>query len=766
MKILYITTYLLRNESASIRNISLINGLIENDCNVDVITLDFLDSLEDNFLKENISQKVKIIKIPIPNFNKIFSLVQKSKQKMDTKNGKTKLLSLKNFIKKILYFPDVYSESIKNIKKIDVKLEEYDYIISSSDSKSSHFLAKKLLEIVDKVELPWIQIWGDPWEDDIGLKELNFLLKYRIRKNEKILLEKANKIFYLSPLTAKKMSEKLQTISNKIYTLSRSYLKTINTINKENSYIFSYTGTIENRNIKNLVKSIENYNKKNIKKIKLNFYGINEKDNKQEILNKNFIKIYNRVSFKEILEVYKKSDVLVYIDNLHNSTQIPGKIYDYFGTNKVILGLYEEEETKSFLEKFNRIELVENKKEFDLENIIKKINTKDVLEEFSPKKIAEKFLKDIEKNGKMKIGIIFGTRPEAIKIASIYKELKNSNIEVKAIVTGQHKEMLYQVLDLFDIKPDYDLKIMKQGQGLSELTGNLIIRLDKILKEEKFDYILVQGDTTSALTGALVAFYNKIPVGHIEAGLRTGNIYSPFPEEANRKLIGSITDIHFAPTDKNVKNLLKENYSKKNILKVGNTVIDALFWIKQNKFKNIKNIKAKYNVENKKYILLTLHRRENWGKPMENIFEAIRDYLETNKELYLVFPMHLNPIVREIAYNKLENFDRKILLEPLDYLDFIAILDGAYYVMTDSGGIQEEAPSLGKPTLVLRDTTERPEAIEAGTAKLVGTEYNKIIEYMTLLEGDLYEQMSQSINPYGDGKSSKRIKNYFQNISK
>lgn len=361
----------------------------------------------------------------------------------------------------------------------------------------------------------------------------------------------------------------------------------------------------------------------------------------------------------------------------------------------------------------------------------------------------------------MKVGIIFGTRPEAIKIAPVYKELKNSNIEVKTIVTGQHQEMLYQVLDLFKITPDYDLKIMKNGQTLSELTGKLVQQLDIILKKEKFDYILVQGDTTSAFTGALAAFYNQILVGHIEAGLRTGNIYSPFPEEANRKLIGTIADVHFAPTKRNVDNLIKENYPKEKIFKVGNTVIDSLLWIKENKVKNIEDIKKKYGVENKKYILLTLHRRENWGKPMENIFEAIRDYLEKNEELYLVFPMHLNPLVREIAYNKLQGFERKILLEPLDYLEFIAILDGAYYIMTDSGGIQEEAPTLGKPTLVLRDTTERPEAIEAGTAKLVGTEYDSIVKYMTLLEGELYKEMSQRNNPYGDGKTSKKISDYF-----
>ena len=357
----------------------------------------------------------------------------------------------------------------------------------------------------------------------------------------------------------------------------------------------------------------------------------------------------------------------------------------------------------------------------------------------------------------MKIGLVFGTRPEAIKIAPIYHELKKNNIDVKIIVTGQHKEMLYQVLDLFEIAPDYDLKIMKQGQGLAELTGRLILKLDEIMKKEKFDYVLVQGDTTSVLTGALSAFYNQIPVVHIEAGLRTGNIYSPFPEEANRKLVGAITDIHFAPTDINVENLLSEGYSKEKIFKVGNSVIDALYWVKQNKQKDLEEVKKKYGIENKKYILLTMHRRENWGKPMEETLKAVRDYLEKHEDLYLVFPMHLNPLVREVAYKVLDNFERKILIDPLEYLEFIAIMDGAHYIMTDSGGVQEEAPSLGKPTLVLRDTTERPEAIEAGTAKLIGTRYDEVIKYMELLEGEMYQKMSKADNPYGDGRTSEKI---------
>jgi UDP-N-acetylglucosamine 2-epimerase (non-hydrolysing) len=360
----------------------------------------------------------------------------------------------------------------------------------------------------------------------------------------------------------------------------------------------------------------------------------------------------------------------------------------------------------------------------------------------------------------MKIGLIFGTRPEAIKIAPVFHELKNNGINVKIIVTGQHKEMLYQVLNLFKIIPDYDLKMMKHGQELSELTGRMMIELDKIIKNEQFDYILVQGDTTSALVGALTAFYNKIPVGHIEAGLRTGNIYSPFPEEANRKLIGTITDMHFSPTDINVENLLRENYSIKKILKCGNTVIDALLWIKKNKYECIEKIKKKYELNNKKYILITMHRRENWGEPMKETLRAVKDYLKCKKNMYLVFPLHLNPIVRAIALDILSDFERKILLEPLGYLEFMAVMEGAYYIMTDSGGVQEEAPSFGKPTLVLRDTTERPEAITAGTAKLIGTRYENVIENMKLLEGDLYKKMSTASNPYGDGTAAKRIKEY------
>lgn len=361
---------------------------------------------------------------------------------------------------------------------------------------------------------------------------------------------------------------------------------------------------------------------------------------------------------------------------------------------------------------------------------------------------------------KIKVALIFGTRPEAIKMAPVYHTLKNNGIDVKIISTGQHKEMLYQVLDLFEIKPDYELEIMKEGQGLSELTSRLIEKVENVVKKEMFDVILVQGDTTSALVGALVGFYNKISVGHIEAGLRTGDIYSPFPEEANRKLIGNITKIHFAPTDINVDNLLKEGYKDKDIFKVGNTVIDALYWVKENKSADLAFIRKKYNLEDKKYILMTMHRRENWGHPMRDVLRGARKYLEENKELYLVFPMHLNPKVREVIEEELNGFKRKILIDPLEYLEFISIMDGAHFIMTDSGGVQEEAPSLGKPTLVLRDTTERPEAIEAGTAKLIGTSSEEVYKYMKLLEGELYTEMSKANNPYGDGKTSEKILNY------
>lgn len=394
MNILYITTSLLKNESASIRNISLINGLIENNCKVKVVTLDYVKNLEDTFLRDSLDSNVEVEKIKIPNFNKLFSLVQKVKE--NKKIGNSFFFKIKNLIKEFIFFPDVYFESIKNSKGINIMNEKFDYIISSSDSKASHFIAREIIKSNNLI-VPWIQIWGDPWSDDIGIKNCNFLIKYRIKKNEKKLLKEADKIFYISELTANKIKDKFSELSGKIYTLSRSYLKEINSENENNKIIFSYTGSIKNRNLFPLIESIDEYNKQknNQKQIEFNLYGVDLEIKNLE--SKKFINIYPRLSFKEILEVYKKSDVLIYIDNLHNSTQIPGKIYDYFGTNKVILALYENEKTKNFLEKYNRVELIFNKDKFSLNNIIKKVNTNYVLKDFSPKIVAKNFLKNIQK---------------------------------------------------------------------------------------------------------------------------------------------------------------------------------------------------------------------------------------------------------------------------------------------------------------------------------------------------------------------------------
>ena len=395
MKILYITTSLLRNESASIRNISLINGIVENGNEVDILTLNFLEKFEDKFLKTSLTKEARIYKVKIPKFNKIFSIIS-NKRKEKSKNFKF-ILKLKNIIKEFLFFPDIYSESIENSKEIVINKDEYDFVVSSSDSKSSHFIAKNIIKNNNLIQ-QWVQIWGDPGGNDINVRTLNFLTKYRIKKEEKKLLEKATKIFYISELTSETIKNKYPLFSNKIFTLNRSYLKEINSKNEQQKFIFSYTGSILNRNIIPLIDSIEKYNENNDKKIELNFYGINEQDFNFDILNKNFIKIFSRVSFEEVLEVYKNSDVLVYIDNLYNSTQIPGKIYDYFGTNKTILGLYESEDVKETLKKYDRIELIRNQGIFELNSVIKSINTKNVMEKFSPKNIAKDFIEKIINN--------------------------------------------------------------------------------------------------------------------------------------------------------------------------------------------------------------------------------------------------------------------------------------------------------------------------------------------------------------------------------
>jgi UDP-N-acetylglucosamine 2-epimerase (non-hydrolysing) len=359
-----------------------------------------------------------------------------------------------------------------------------------------------------------------------------------------------------------------------------------------------------------------------------------------------------------------------------------------------------------------------------------------------------------------KVMAVFGTRPEAIKMAPLLKALKKeANYDLTITVTAQHREMLDQVLNLFALEADYDLDIMQERQTLSGLTSRIITRLDKILKKESPDLLLVHGDTTSTFVGALSSFYQQIKIAHVEAGLRTHNKYSPFPEEMNRQLTGVLADLHFAPTKQAKENLLLENVSEEKIFVTGNTVIDALLSVvnKDYRFedKNLKNI----NFDNKKIILLTAHRRENLGEPMENIFRAVRDLTEEVKDLEVIFPVHLNPVIRELSKKMLSDNKNIHLIEPLDYLPFANLMARADLVLTDSGGIQEEAPSLAKPVLVLRDTTERPEAVEAGTVIKVGTEYENIYQQSLKLLRDEkeYQKRAAAVNPYGDGKAVKRI---------
>ncbi|PNE22978.1 UDP-N-acetylglucosamine 2-epimerase [Mesotoga sp. Brook.08.YT.4.2.5.1] len=361
-----------------------------------------------------------------------------------------------------------------------------------------------------------------------------------------------------------------------------------------------------------------------------------------------------------------------------------------------------------------------------------------------------------------KVALIFGTRPEAVKMAPVYLALKNSSLRPVVIATAQHREMLDQVLSLFGIEPDFDLNIMQQRQSLSGLTSRLIEKLDEIYLQNKFDATLVQGDTTSTFTGALVSFYHKIPVGHVEAGLRTANVYDPFPEEVNRRLNGVISTYHYPPTEKSKLNLLKEGVPEENMLVTGNTVIDALLWVTSNKSRLTSSFREALGVEGDDYILVTMHRRENWGRPMQEVMKAIKDVLNEFPRMKVVFPVHLNPAVREVVYPELEEHDRVVLTDPLDYLPFISLMEKSKLILTDSGGIQEEAPALGKPTLVLRRTTERPEAIEAGTAKLVGTSREAVfMETMRLLSDSReYERMAKARNPFGDGTASKRISDH------
>lgn len=359
----------------------------------------------------------------------------------------------------------------------------------------------------------------------------------------------------------------------------------------------------------------------------------------------------------------------------------------------------------------------------------------------------------------MKVLFVFGTRPEGIKMAPIIKEIqKRKNLECYTCVTGQHREMLDQVLEIFDIRPDYDLNIFKKGQTLTDVTTKTLLGLEKILEELKPDILLVQGDTTTVFAAALAAFYKKIKIGHVEAGLRSGNLYSPYPEEANRKLTGVISNYHFAPTESNRQNLIREGYDEKNIFITGNTVIDALKYSVKEDFVFDDEILNDLDY-NRDVVLLTAHRRENWGKPMEDIFKAIRRVVLERGNLEIVFPRHLNPIVREAAEKYFADLDRVHLIEPLSYLPFSNLMARVKFVVTDSGGVQEEAPALGKPVLVLRNETERMEGVEAKTAKLVGTREQDVYEaIIALLDNkDLYDEMARAVNPYGDGHASEKI---------
>ncbi|MDL1930931.1 non-hydrolyzing UDP-N-acetylglucosamine 2-epimerase [Ligilactobacillus salivarius] len=359
---------------------------------------------------------------------------------------------------------------------------------------------------------------------------------------------------------------------------------------------------------------------------------------------------------------------------------------------------------------------------------------------------------------KIKVMTVFGTRPEAIKMAPLVLELQKQSQRFEAITTvsAQHREMLDQVLDIFHIKPDYDLNIMHARQTLTDITSNVLINLDKILKEAKPDIVLVHGDTTTTFAASVAAFYNQIPIGHVEAGLRTWEKYSPYPEEMNRQMTDAMTDLYFAPTNQSKANLLKENHKEDNIYITGNTAIDALKQTVDKEYHH--DILDKVSPDNK-LILLTMHRRENQGEPMRRVFKVIREVVESREDVEVIYPVHLSPAVQEAAKEILGNTERIHLISPLDVVDFHNLAARSYFIMTDSGGVQEEAPSLGKPVLVLRDTTERPEGVEAGTLKLVGTESEKVKKEMEeLLDNDAeYQRMTQAKNPYGDGKASERI---------
>lgn len=372
---------------------------------------------------------------------------------------------------------------------------------------------------------------------------------------------------------------------------------------------------------------------------------------------------------------------------------------------------------------------------------------------------------DLLKDIKVKVLTVFGTRPEAIKMAPLVHALAaDERFESRCCVTAQHREMLDQVLELFKITPDYDLNLMKAGQTLPEITSRILLELTPVLKEFKPDVVLVHGDTATTFAASLAAYYEQIAVGHVEAGLRTGNIYSPWPEEGNRKLTGSLTKYHLAPTENSKANLLKENYSAENISVTGNTVIDALLLVKQqieNDADLSNTLAAQFPMldENKKLILVTGHRRESFGGGFERICEALAQTAKAHPDCQILYPVHLNPNVQEPVKRILKDVNNVHLIEPQQYLPFVYLMNRAHIILTDSGGIQEEAPSLGKPVLVMRDTTERPEAVDAGTVRLVGTDIEKITSALNelLTNDESYKTMSRAHNPYGDGKACQRI---------
>lgn len=359
---------------------------------------------------------------------------------------------------------------------------------------------------------------------------------------------------------------------------------------------------------------------------------------------------------------------------------------------------------------------------------------------------------------KLKVMVVFGTRPEAIKMAPLVLELQkhSDSIETITVVTAQHRQMLDQVLETFSIEPHYDLDIMGKNQSLLDITGKILEKFDPVVKQELPDMILVHGDTTTTFAASLVAFYNQVRIGHVEAGLRTFDKYSPFPEEMNRQMTDNLADLYFAPTSESKENLLKENHPESAIVITGNTAIDALKLTVQSDYYH--EVLDQLDPD-KKLVLVTMHRRENQGQPMRNVFTALREMVDLHQEIEVVYPVHLSPAVQEAANDILAGHDRIHLIEPLDVLDFHNLASRSYFIMTDSGGVQEEAPSLGKPVLVLRDTTERPEGVRAGTLKLVGTDPVCVKQAMAALLTDetLYRQMSQAPNPYGDGRASERI---------